>query len=757
MTAPPDEPTIEVTTEQDRAALFYLCERVGIGRTYYDIWGNRCDVPEHGLRSLLRAMGYEAGNRAQVEASIRAEESRIATPGSPLPPVAVFWQDAPPFVVALQSAMREATRHHWDLYEENGTHHHGEVNDFRIELPLNLPAGYHRLDLRVVLPDAQSATVAGGPSADEGRHLASALVIVAPRRCFLADALQAGHRAWGPTVQLYSLRSERNWGIGDFTDLTALVRLCRRYGAALVGLNPLHALFPHDPEHASPYSPSSRRFCDVLYLDVEAVEDYANCAQAREHVLNPDFQNRLWELRSRDLVDYAGVSALKLPILEMLHAQFRRDHPHESNSARAHAFRAFQMAGGPALRRHALFEALQEHFTAQDPRNWGWPQWPWEYRDPESPEVHRFEEGNGTRVEFYEYLQWQAELQLAQAHAAAAAPPSGSDGHAQDAGPLGIGLYQDLAVSVDAGGAESWSAQELFAHDASAGCPPDDFNLHGQQWGLLPMLPERLRARAYAPFIAVLRANMRHSGALRIDHVMGLMRLFWVPRGDLPSAGAYVTYPFEHLLGIVALESQRNRCMVIGEDLGTVPDEVRGAMARSGLLSYRVLYFTRRHDGEFLDPRDFPRDSLVTAATHDLATLAGFWEGRDLEMRESLHLFPTESMRIRQFEERKRDCVRLLHALQRESLLPPGVEPGSVVAMSQPLAAAVQEYLARTPAYVLSVQLEDVFSCRDQVNLPGTVDQYANWRRKLPVPIEQWEKDGRFPDLARRLAAERRL
>jgi len=266
-----------------------------------------------------------------------------------------------------------------------------------------------------------------------------------------------------------------------------------------------------------------------------------------------------------------------------------------------------------------------------------------------------------------------------------------------------------------------------------------------------------LRARAYAPFIAVLRANMRHAGALRIDHVMGLARMFWVPRGDLPEAGAYVSYPFEHLLAILTLESQRNRCLVIGEDLGTVPDEVRHAMELRRILSYRLLYFSRGDGGRFLTPGEFPVNALVTSATHDLATLAGFWEGRDLELRQALGLFPREAMRLQQLEERKRDCARLLEALQRESLLPSDVspEPRWPLPMTAQLGLAVREYLARTPSRVLIVQLEDVFGCRDQVNLPGTVDQYPNWRRKLPLELEKWEEDGRFAELARRLASER--
>ena len=776
---PQDPPQDPVSADAERAELLALCRRHGIGADYHDIWGRQRLVPDHGLRALLRAMGVEASDRGQVRAALRAAEAADAARAvhDPLPPVAFFWDDATERELAVAPAARAGTLT-WRLTEEGGAVHQGQAADLRIVIPQALPLGYHRLDLRMAgtpgaaaadsaaaadtatgaggntsgntsgdaAGDAAHDTAGGAAAQDAQGRVSSALVIIAPRRAYLPPLLEQGHRVWGPSVQLYTLRSARNWGIGDFTDLATVVRLSGAHGAALVGLNPLHALYPGNPEHASPYAPSSRRFLDVLYLDVEAIAEFAECAAARAAVLAPPFQDRLQALRQRDLVDYAGVAAAKLPVLEMLYACFRSRHLAPADDARAAAFRAFQAAGGAALRQHATFEALQEHFQRADAAVWGWPAWPYAYRDPAAPAVLQFVADHAERIEFYEYLQWQAEEQLAAA------------GRAALEARLGVGLYQDLAVSIDRGGAESWSAQDLFAQGASAGCPPDDFNLHGQDWGLLPALPERLRARAYAPFIATLRANMRHAGALRIDHVMGLARLFWVPRGDQPDAGAYVAYPFDHLLGILNLESRRNRCMVIGEDLGTVPEEVRQAMDRSGVLSYRVLYFSHRHDGEFFAPGDFPRDALVTATTHDLATLAGFWEGRDLELRKSLQLFPSDAVQVQQVEERKRDASRLLEALRREGLLPDDIEaePRWPVPMNARLAAAVQEYLGRAPCRVLSVQLEDIFGCRDQVNLPGTVDQYANWRRKLPVPLELWEQDDRFAELARRLAPVRR-
>lgn len=713
---------------EEREELLSLCRHHGIGAGYHDIWGHYRAVPEHGLRALLRAMGVAAADREQVRASLRQVEQARAREALELPPVIVLREDVRPWSLDL-AALAGGGPLEWRLTEEGGVLHEGRTAEGRLRLPDSLPLGYHELRVRAVPVD-------GGAAAQS-----TSLVVVAPRRCYLPPALAQGRRVWGPALQLYGLRSERNWGIGDFTDLAAAVRICGRAGAALVGLNPLHALYPDNPEHASPYSPSSRRFGNPLYLDVEAVPEFAHCGAAQAAVRDPSFQARLQELRGLELVDYTAVARAKLPILQMLYREFRRTHLAREDSERAVRFLAFRRSAGPALRRHALFEALQAHFRAHDASVWGWPCWPAAYRNPASPEAAAFQAGHLEEVEFHEYLQWLIDEQLAAA------------GRASLETGLAVGLYMDLAVSIDRGGAESWSAQDLYAQGAGAGCPPDDFNLHGQDWGLLPMLPEQSRRGAHASFGATLRACMAHAGALRVDHVMGLARLFWVPYGELPDAGAYVAYPFEELMGILALESCRNRCLVIGEDLGTVPDEVRLAMETGGLLSYRVLYFSHSQDGEFLAPGEFAREALVTSTTHDLATFAGYWEGRDLEQRRALHLFPSEALCARQFEERELDRARLLSALRREGLL--GAE-GSAAPSGAALAMDVQQYLARTPARVLSVQLEDVFGCLDQVNLPGTVGEYANWRRKLPVPLERWEADGRIAELARRMAAEGR-
>ncbi len=716
-------------------ALARLAARYGVALEYHDIWGKQHRVTDASLVALLGAMGVPADTPAAIEAAIVAHET--ARWRTLIPAAMVVRADAAAWQVRLNlpDALDRATLT-WRVVQEVGALYSESFEPARLprlegatvageafvarELALSLPLapGYHQLAIR------------HGEST-----LSTAALVVAPGRCYQPAVLEDDGRVWGVTAQLYSVRAERNWGIGDFTDLRALVEQWGAQGAAIIGVSPLHALFPHNPEHASPYSPSSRLFRNVLYLDVEAVDDFRDCAEARARVRAAEFQSHLKALRDAELVEYAPVAAAKFAVLETLYAHFRARHL-AHGTVRAGAFRAFQAAGGEALRRHALFEALQERFRRADPSIWGWPLWPAPFHDPAAPEVGRFEREHADRVEFYQYLQWEADAQL------------GAAGRRSFELGLGVGLYEDLAVSIDRGGAETWANPDLYAVRASVGAPPDDFNFNGQDWGLPPLIPARLQAAAYAPFVATLRANMKHAGALRIDHVMGLMRLFWVPPGGKPADGAYVHYPFADLLGLVALESERNRCLVIGEDLGTVTDQVRDALGAAGVLSYRLLYFERQPSGDFKPPAEYPKQALVAASTHDLPTLAGWWEGRDLALRAELGLFPTSEAREAQVIGRAQDRARLLLALEREALLPAGgaVNP---VNMTPELATAAAAYLARSPAQVMVVQLEDVAGAADQANLPGTTGQHPNWRRKLPLALERFPEDQHFIDLAR--------
>jgi malto-oligosyltrehalose synthase/4-alpha-glucanotransferase len=725
------------------SALDRLSELAGIAPQYHDIWGRVHRATDTTRIALLQAMGIIT-DATQIDSALK----RMSEDGwrRVLPGVAVYRDDDCPYHLALSFSAAAATEtHEWRLMLENGETRAGHFRPDQLEHIAEcdlsdghyikvafdwrdrLPHGYHRYTLR---------------RGSDGETL-SISYIIAPSRCYLPPVLAQGERIWGVCAQLYGLRSARNWGIGDYADLNALVEQWARRNADIVGVNPLHALFPHNPEHASPYSPSSRRFLNILYIDVDGMDDLRECVEAAAEVRSAAFQARLAGARAAELVDYASVSALKLRVFERLYTHFREQHL-SRDTPRARAFRAFQVERGRELRQHALFEALQEHFHAADPGVWGWQAWPAEYRDPHSAAVHAFDESHRERIELYEYLQWQADQQVARV--------------AQRARELAcaVGLYEDLSISVDRSGAEAWAHQDYYAQGAAIGAPPDEINLSGQNWGLPPLMPQPLRAAGYEPFIATLRANMRHAGALRIDHVMGLARLYWIPEGSSGDAGTYVSYPFSDLLAIVALESHRNECLVIGEDLGTVPDEVRAGLSRAGVLSYRVLYFERDSQSDFRPPVAYPVDALVTPTTHDLATLSGFWNGRDLELRQTLQLFPSDEVRTQQFLARAQDRTRLVAALEREQLIAPGtVNPVSLPQLDADLMRAICIYLARTPSRVLATQLEDVLGVEDAANLPGTTDEHPNWRRKLPLELERISDDSRVTLLTEALSRAR--
>ncbi|MDP2431199.1 MAG: malto-oligosyltrehalose synthase [Pseudomonadota bacterium] len=732
-----------MTTTQE--ALAKLAAHCGIAAEYDDIWGTRHATSEPTLRALLAAMHFPAeADPALLLRDIEEQDWR-----RPLPPVMVLAAGSPLAVPVTLPAARAGKPHRWLLTTEDGATRGGDF--IPAELPrlgeqeldgvlfprgeLSLPPldspGYHRLEIEQV--------------GREGQAQAAMTLIATPASCYQPEAVQGEGRVWGPTVQLYGLRSRRNWGIGDFSDLRAVVDLSATAGGGVVGVNPLHALFPDDPTRVSPYSPSSRCFVNILYLDVEAVPEYAECAVARNLVASERFQGRLRRLRASEQVAYEEVSTAKLEVLALLYHHFREQHL-GNDSERARAFRRFRAEMGEALEQHARFEALQEHFRRESPAAWGWPAWPEAYRDPASATVATFAAEHAERVEFFAWLQWLADEQLD-----ALGEQSWRRG-------LGVGIYQDLAVGVNPGGSEAWAWQDAYAIGAHVGAPPDEFNHFGQEWGLPPLVPHRLREAAYAPFIAVLRANMRHCGALRIDHVMGLTRLFWVPGGLSPTEGAYVSYPLDDLLGIVALESQRNRCMVIGEDLGTVPEGLRPLLATAGMLSYRPFLFERDATGGFSPPPAYPRQALVAVSTHDLPTLAGFWKGSDLDTRAALRLFSDPDQYGPLVVDRAQDRARFLLALEREGLLPEGasIHPNTAPDMTPALMVAIHAYLARTPAQILVVQPEDILGLVEQVNLPGSLDaQHPNWRRRLPLDLEDWLDDGRFSELGETLRQAR--
>jgi len=734
----------EPWSDADVSDLRDLCAHFGIATHFDDVWGKRRDVAPTDLIALLSE--FDAGPDAGLTPQHALDALRRAAWAKALPPVAAIRSSGLEWSVRvrLPAALPEVR---WRLEEENGRRHEGLMSvharpelaraeidsvpwcERELVFEVKLPVGYHHLYLEGLTGET--------------------LIVSAPDRCYRPEALQEGGRVFGAAVQLYSLKSSRNWGIGDFTDLGHLIEVMADRGASLIGLNPLHALFPHNPAHASPYSPSSRQYLNSLYIDVEAVDEYAECEEAQRLVRSPEFQARLAGLRETTLIDHPGVAAAKFEVLAILFASFRARHlsddGRDSLDASGRAFLSFVAEGGESLSGHAIFEALQERFHAEDPAVWGPPRWPPAYRDFAGEAVRTFAAQNDERVQFHQYLQWVAELQLERASA---------HGHALG---LSVGLYLDLAVSVDRAGSDAWRESDVFSANASVGAPPDVFSPKGQGWGLPPLRPDRLRESGYRFFIETLRANMRHAGALRIDHVMSLMRLFWIPTGKTPAEGAYIHYALEEMLSIVAVESQRARCLVIGEDLGTVADEVRLALSRFDVLSYRLLYFERQPDGGFKPPSEYPECALVAISTHDLPPLAGWWSSEDVRQRFQLGIIPSAEVFEQQLFERTQDRERLILAAQREGLL--SAEEATVILGEKALSAraveAIHAFLAKAPSAVMIVQLEDPLGIVDQINMPGTTEEQPNWRRKMPGDLNALSEHAGILNLTRALSLER--
>jgi 4-alpha-glucanotransferase len=712
-------------------SLLHLCALAGVAPSYRDPWSNEHPVSPETLRAILAAMGIGTATERDVAASII--ELEHAQWRSLLPPVVTFVVGETASVPVTLADGAAERRLHWVIDLEAGERregwvaldsltvlaewHDGRRRLVRLALPIAelLPMGYHRL----------AATV--------GEQTGDTTLIAAPARCYLPRELDQGGSAWGLTTQLYALRSARDWGIGDFGGLATLSIEVARRGGRTVGINPLHALFPAAPRHASPYSPSSRLFLNPLYIDVASVPDVTDdcLAAAGSDVASA---------RATSLVDHEAVAARKRPVFERLYRDFAQRHLGAVPSARGEEFRRFQRDGGRTLGAYAIFSALHEHMLARG-ESFCWRDWPVALREAGSPEVARFAAEHRAHVELQEYLQWEAERQLADAARVGA-----------EAG-LTLGLYRDLAVGVDPNGAEAWADPMMTVTGASVGAPPDMLNLKGQDWGLAPVSPVALGRAGYAPFIAALRANMNHAGILRIDHVMALQHLYWVPRGASAVEGAYVSYPLADLRRILALESWRRHCAVIGEDLGTVPAGFREAMAESAVLSYRVLVFERNHDGGFLSPERYPALATASFSTHDIATLRGFWLGRDIDWRRTLDLYPNAEAAEEDRQERRRTRRRLLEALIRAAALPPEAAARLLPDDDDPvyapeLAEAVYRFLGHSPARLVLLPIEDALGETEQANLPGTIAGHPNWQRKLSLALEEIAGNAAFGRVA---------
>ena len=580
-------------------------------------------------------------------------------------------------------------------------------------------------DTVTVSDDALRAVLgAMGIAAATDADVATSLAIVSPMQdaalevppgvvCHVPDWLANG-RCWGITCQVYSLRSARNWGLGDFEDLGLMAEMVAAAGADFLGVNPLHALFMAAPDRCSPFFPSSRQFLNPLYIAVDKVSGADELGDALEF---PE------EIRARDLIDYAEVGPIKRKALGFLFRLFED----RGSEAEATDFAGFVAERGRSLYLHALFESLSEEMVERG-HGATWHNWPDEYRDPGTEAVRSFASNHAASVTFHSWLQWLADRQLAAAQARAIA-----------AG-MRIGLYLDLAVGVAPDGSDTWADPDLVVPGARIGAPPDYFNAAGQDWGLAPLSPSGLAAHDFKPYRQALDTVLRHAGALRVDHAMGLYRLYWIASGLKAADGVYVNYPFQSMLRTLADVSRHRRTIVIGEDLGVVPSGFREAMRAAEMQSYRVLFFEKTEDF-FIPPEDYPREAVACMTIHDLHTLAGWWRGRDLEVLHAAGVLQAHNVG-KLFEQRAHERRRLLGLMAEKDLLPPAMVPvmkdeaRAPVELPPEVAVALHRLVARTPCRLVTVAAEDLTGMVEQVNVPGTTVEHPNWQRKLPVAVE---------------------
>ncbi|MEU1704102.1 4-alpha-glucanotransferase [Streptomyces sp. NPDC005706] len=663
----------------------------GVDTSYRPAPDRTVDVPASAVVAALAALGVDAGTPDAVRAALAERERELRE--RLLPPTVVHWAGDPGGPAAL-AALPAGTR--LTVRTEQG-----ETRDTAEGLPL----GAHRVT--AVAPDGRTGHA----------HL-----VVAPDRLPTPAT-----RSYGLLVQLYSLLSRRSWGMGDLGDLAELAGWAgRTAGAGFVQVNPLHAAVPGSPTDPSPYRPSSRRFPDPVHLRVELIDEFA-------HVEDQDRVRTLLERAARlradvldkgALIDRDAVWELKREALELVLAV-------PLGPGRQAAYDAFRAEEGQALEDHATWYALAEAHGSD------WHQWPAGLRDPRSAETARARAGLAGRVAFHSRLAWLTDGQLRAAQRAA-----------REAG-MPVGIVHDLAVGVHPQGADAWAQQDHFAAGMSVGAPPDAFNAHGQDWGLPPWRPDRLAASGHAPYRHLLRALFRYTGALRIDHVMGLFRLWWVPQGSPPTEGTYVRHDAEAMLALLALEAFRAGAVVIGEDLGTVEPGVRERLQRRGVLGTSVLWFERdwEGDGRPLPPEQWRADCLATATTHDLPPTAARLTGDHVGLRDRLGLLTRSA--AEESAEAAADTAEWLALLGSLGLLdspaagPPGSDEEAEI-------QGVHRFLLRTPARLVGVWLPDGVGDRRPQNLPGTWDEYPNWR--LPVADPQ----GR-PMTLEELAASPRL
>jgi len=672
-----------------------LARQAGISVDWTDANGRAQRVKPDVLKKVLAGLGHPADTDADVEAS-QADLNTLHDTHR-LPPLLTVDHGQPLDLSRYFSAGTACQVHLED----------GATLDFKLDdcgaLPGLIPVGYQQVRIA-----GQDFTLA-----------------VAPARCYnVADALaERPARAWGLSVQLYSLRRPGDGGFGDTLALETLARSAGERGASALAISPMHAMFGTKLESYSPYSPSSRLFLNSLYAAPGAILGERAVQTAIEQA---GLSNEMRKLEALPLIDWPAAAALKQRLLQTLFNSFSaQEHPLNSD------FSSFRHAGGEALENHCRFEALQA-WRKQRGESTDWREWPEAFNSPRNAAVAEFAEEHRTEVDFHAFCQWLIDRSLARAQAAA----KGSG--------MPIGLIADLAVGADASGSQAWSRQDELLSGLTVGAPPDILNRSGQSWGISAFSPEGLQRNGFRAFIEMLRANFAHAGGLRIDHVMGLQRLWVIPAGSEPSQGAYLNFPIDDMLRLLTLESVRHQAIVLGEDLGTVPEGLSGKLAARHMLGMRVLLFEQKETGHFRDIMEWPDDALATSTTHDLPTLNGWWRARDIDWNQKLGLI--DAATERQWRETREQERRGLEAVMQQD--PQNFREHEQASAIDALIDASVRFLGHTRAPLVLLPVDDALGIEEQPNLPGTVDTHPNWCRRYATDTQNLLDDS---DAARRL------
>ena len=722
MTMSVSEIRFQPSGNYEQALAHAACE-CGIDGQYWDIFHKLHEPSAETQGRILQALGWDTSSHEAIERERRRRFELSLTNAAPATLVVSESQKSVPVTLSAGDTGSLC----FEILLEDGHRLAGSIDTsqlriekrifdaeqqwltYQLDLPAEVPLGYHVLKLEL-----------------NGRSAGQSNLILCPDRAYLPGHLDGHARAAGFNVALYGLRSDRNWGCGDFTDLQALLEWAQNeVGFSFVGLNPLHALHNRVPFNTSPYLPLSLYYKNPIYLDIEAIPEFKNSRTARCLFQSADVQRKIKALREAEYVDYYEVDRLKRRFLKALYRQFRRERA--QGCTRSHSFDEYCRREGDLLHKYALYRALDEVLHKQDRNRWTWRDWPLEYQSADSDATQRFAAEHARTVEFYKYIQFVIDEQLSAAQA-----------YAKRIG-MPIGLYHDLAVATDSCGSDLWAHRSFYVNGCRVGAPPDDFSPKGQDWGFPPPDTQAHRESGYRLYRESIRKIVEHGGALRIDHVMRLFRLFWIPQDMEAWQGTYVRDHATELMHILALESVRSRNIIIGEDLGTVTDEIREMLARFRILSYRLFYFEKDNKNRsFKRSSEYPQQALVSSTTHDLPTLAGFWQFRDIEARRAAGL-ADEAGYQRQIDDRKREKQSMLDTLHAENLLPQHYprDAAQIPELDGDLHNAVVGFLAQVPSLILLLNQEDFTKETEQQNLPGSTAQYPNWQRKMKVKIEE--------------------